>query len=228
MLEVRYSYPRNMDFTLSIPVRGVAAAVTPMDCFQTGCGSGQVCLQVTSSGTGAGTCVEIPPPPPNCMAPCLWNARRSCLPVMGACNSSTTTDASGQLVTLSCDPKTRWARQVNTDSHDMPRRFTEERKNGNACFAELEQGFLGEGLTHWFGDGTAGIAIARDDVGAIYGYPRHVWCGSYTQQQASDYSFKPSEPAFIENDSTECKDWNATFLTLTECRISQSGTCAGL
>ncbi|HEY6557278.1 MAG TPA: choice-of-anchor D domain-containing protein, partial [Polyangiaceae bacterium] len=79
-LVIRYGWGGSaIAFSVSHAIPATAVAPSSTDCYATGCAAGQVCAQITSSAAGAGTCVSVPAPPPGCMAPCIWEARKNCL-----------------------------------------------------------------------------------------------------------------------------------------------------
>lgn len=215
-IEVRYQFPGLPSQSVSQFIAGTAPILDATDCFKSGCSAGQVCWQVTSDASGAGTCIDVPAPPPNCMAPCLWEARKKCLPVMGACNSSTSVG------TELCDPQTGWA----TFSPVAPstRSSTEYRNQGTACFSERLETAPGAPFAFkFYTDGMSPIGAAFITIGAA---SRSVVCGPYST--TDQVTSAPPEARFTENDTPECRDWKSTYLDLTNCRSTTPGSCSGL
>jgi hypothetical protein len=219
-LRLAYTYANGASFSISKRLSSRAQANPSANCFDTGCADGQVCSETT---TGVGTCVDVPPPPPNCMAPCLWEARRHCLPVLGQCaqeGSETTATI------LTCDVDTGWTQQETRYSTLEDGRGTkfEYRQFGNECFAERRSDgrdiFFSVGSA--FTDGSQPIAYA-DNLFVGVG-DRNVYCGPYTGTRAAPAGVTP----FLERLSPECSAWKSQYLGQTTCRSTSPGTCSGL
>lgn len=178
------------------------------DCFQSGCGIQQVCKGRTRNGT----CIDVPPPPENCMAPCLWEARRNCLPVMGACNYDSLLIPPRNW-TRYCDAKTDWTKLFWYGSAGYE---TELQRAGQQCY----RWFKASGASWvWYEDATGPIAVAFGEESAP---ERTVYCGPYGIENTPP---PPDAPSFTEINSAECQRWKDTYLSLTECRTHESGTC---
>ncbi|HEY6559903.1 MAG TPA: choice-of-anchor D domain-containing protein [Polyangiaceae bacterium] len=215
-LQLPYTYAHGAAFSISKRLSSRAEANPSARCFDTGCPDGQIC---SAAAPGAGTCVEVPPPPPNCMAPCLWEARRHCLPTFGECTEETT-----PISTLTCDADTGWAVQSTRFSVYQGGGWdTRSRRFGTECFAERRYdatGFLFT-VTSSYTDGSQPIAYA-DDLFAQPG-TRKVYCGPYTGTQAP-----PGVAPFVEQQTPECSAWIDQYLNPTGCQSSSPGTCSGL
>ncbi|HEY6557303.1 MAG TPA: hypothetical protein VI072_08515, partial [Polyangiaceae bacterium] len=222
-LVIRYGWGGSaIAFSVSHAIPATAVAPSSADCYATGCAAGQVCAQITSSAAGAGTCVSVPAPPPGCMAPCIWEARKNCLPVLGACNAQTVqnpSEPSGQITTL-CDPATRWATVED-------RRFggvsfgAAYRHNAATCYST---GFNALGNNRYeipHTDGTGPIGVTLLTVPGIE--TRSVWCGPYTSTSGLD----PAQSYQENTTAPECVAWERQYLDWTRCRSQASGSCAG-
>lgn len=223
-LVIRYGWAGSaIAFSVSHAIPATAMAPSSADCYATGCAAGQVCAQITSSAAGAGTCVSVPAPPPGCMAPCIWEARKNCLPVLGACNAQTVqnpSEPSGQITTL-CDPATRWA-------------TVEDRRFGGVSFGAAYRhdaatcystGFNVLGNNRYeipHTDGTGPIGVTLLTVPGIE--TRSVWCGPYTSTAGLD----PAQSYQENTTAPECVAWERQYLDWTRCRSQASGSCAGL
>jgi len=84
-----------------------------------------------------------PTPPPYCVAPCVWDVIRYCVPTLETCVTDTSADAAPIPASVTCDPNTGWARFYK---------------------------YVG---LHTFQDGVSrnGITCFGWDQGALYGFP---------------------------------------------------------
>ncbi|HEY6558358.1 MAG TPA: choice-of-anchor D domain-containing protein [Polyangiaceae bacterium] len=208
-LTLSYNYPDGATFFVSKRLSARAEANPSTNCFDTGCAAGQVC---SATATGVGTCVDVPPPPPNCMAPCLWEARRHCLPVFGACTQEATTNS-----TLTCDANTGWTLEVWADpTPDVEHTSSSSRRFGAECFFE-RQFYVPYLLAYsaTYTDGSQPIAFATRDFGT-----RNVYCGPHT---GAESGLTP----FVEWLTPECLAWASQYLGQTACQSVSTGTCSG-
>lgn len=215
-LDFTYSWPGLPPETLSTRLFAGAVSNAPGNCYERGCAPGHVCTEVTSSQPRFGTCVEVPPPPPTCIAPCLWAARRNCLPVLGACLSEQKPNAR-----LSCDPQTGWS-DSHSDTFDGNYRLidTVQGKSGLICYEEHYSH-----IPHWsgfggtFSDGTRTIATSVTDIDVQF--PRTIFCAANTGLPGAGSSFR-------ETIDAACINWLAQYASWTQCRTQTSvpaGTC---
>ena len=192
-----------------------AQASVSNNCFDTGCAAGQIC---SATAPGAGTCIDVPAPPPGCMAPCLWEARRHCLPVLGACTQEASTNP-----TLTCDLATGWAAHITTGgTPDIQTSATRLRQFGAECFSE-NRSYMPyfQASESSFTDGTLGIARARTP---LFGNgTRNVECGPFTGAEHI-----PGTTFFVEQRTPECTAWTNQYLAATACRSVSPGMCSGL
>ncbi len=214
-LQVAYTYG-GAAFAISKPLSSRAQASPSANCFDTGCAAGQIC-SATSPGVGA--CVEVPPPPPNCMAPCLWEAFRHCLPSFGACTQGTSATTM-----LTCDANTGWAHEMKF-ANNPEDRITQNtfRRFGSACYVEQRRDMSDVffSISSSFSDGAQ--VIAHSDNLFVEPGSRHVFCGPYTEAPGG-------VTPFIERSSTECTAWKNQYLNsnLLTCQSVSPGTCSGL
>jgi hypothetical protein len=221
-LVLRYTFGAFGSRSVSHTIPATAVAPSSTDCYATGCGTGQVCAQISSNASGAGTCVSVPDPPAGCMAPCLWEARKKCLPVLGACNSEITNDpadSTRQTETL-CDPRTRWAER-DERLYQSVVIGSSYRNNGATCFTS---GMKMVGANYYeqpYTDGTGPIAVG------LFLVPndgtRSVWCGPHTSVAGLD----PADAYKESITAPECVAWQRQYLDWTRCRSQASGSCAG-
>jgi hypothetical protein len=215
-LQLPYTYADGAAFSISKRLWSRAEANPSASCFDTGCPDGQIC---SAAAPGAGTCVNVPPPPPNCMAPCLWEARRHCLPAFGECAQETTS-----ISTLTCDADTGWAMQSTRFRTSEGLGWESSyRRFGTECFARRTYDATGimYTVTSSYTDGSQPIAYV-DDLFAQAG-TRHVYCGPYTGTQAP-----PGVAPFVERQTPECSAWFDQYLAGTGCQSTSPGTCSGL
>ncbi|HMJ11732.1 MAG TPA: choice-of-anchor D domain-containing protein [Polyangiaceae bacterium] len=211
VLELRYAYPGNADLTATQAIGASAAAATATDCFISGCASGHVCWEITSNPSHSGTCVEVPPPPPNCMAPCLWEARKNCLPIMRDCRYTTAERAATK-----SDPLSGWAIDYMDGAGPLSNR--KWRKDASVCFSEWVGRIDSTTGSYSYTNGTQpiGVAVGNADSAPVY-------CGPY----ASVTDVPAGEKAYAQGHSLACEDWKRTYLDLTECHTtSTEGACS--
>lgn len=214
-LQLAYTDVNGATYSASKRLSSRAQASVSNNCFDTGCAVGQVCSAVAP---GVGSCIDVPAPPPNCMAPCLWEARRHCLPVLGACTQEASTNPS-----LTCDIATGWALHVTTGgSPDIQTSHTRLRQFGAECFSESRKYIpYFQASESSFTDGAQGIARARTP---LFGDgTRNVECGPFTGAEHI-----PGTTFFVEQRSPECTAWTNQYLAATACRSVRPGTCSGL
>jgi hypothetical protein len=173
-----------------------------------------------------------PTPPPYCVAPCVWEVVRHCIPTLDTCIVYTAAGAlaDGGNLEMTCDPNTGWA-----EFHAHVRLHTWEdgvSRNGITCFS-WEYGFIprippSRSLLY---DSSGSIIATRfDDV---------MLCGDF---KLSDVFFDGA-PHFTdggvelvdggvaevyETDKSlpECAAWDATGLPVAPpCSTTRSGTC---
>ena len=126
------------------------------NCYDTGCPSQHVCKE--QPGTpGFGSCLFVPDPPVHCMAPCLWEARKNCLPVMRNCvRSATYYPNLGGAV---CDLDTGWrqAFMAGPGSFDT----TTDYHNNVKCFGTA---YPTPGSGIWFSGPAGNVGVTLDGV----------------------------------------------------------------
>lgn len=217
-LALAYTYANGAAFSISKRLSSRAEASPSTNCFDTGCAVGQVCSGTTP---GVGTCIDVPPPPPNCMAPCLWEAQRHCLPVLGECTQEGTPTP-----TLTCDLDTGWAVQetIHPAPDESGGRVFSYRRFGSECFGERRSGgrdfYYSVGSA--FTDGSQPIAYA-DNLFLQTG-ERNVYCGPYIGTQQPPAGITP----FLERQSPECSAWFSQYFGQMSCRSASPGSCSGL
>lgn len=193
-------------YRASRPVTGRGIS-DPNNCFEAGCPAQHVCKEITSSSTETGTCVFVPSPPENCMAPCLWEARKNCLPVMSECKSENLNIGLG--VSVTCDLRSGW---TDLSYYWLSGRWIDEsQKDGQTCFESETGGYYFPGGSVFYSDGTSSIGRALGEEGS----DRGVVCADGTEHQ--------------ELNSAACTEWKSTYLDLTECRSTSApaaGDCA--
>jgi hypothetical protein len=203
-LAATYDFPGLDRQTLTVPLYASGVEHTTEDCFSSGCAAGRICVP-RSDTSGAGICIDVPEPPTGCMAPCIWEARKKCLPVVKSC----THDTPSSTDQITCDVTTRWAVEIETPSYE--RRVTESRRDGQVCLLENRWFAAGWGGSTTYTDGRTSIASASAGMNAEW--PRSVHC--------SDGS------SYTETISWQCDEWKARFLQL-RCQTQQIGSCSGL
>lgn len=195
-----------------LPIAASAAPADGPNCFTTGCAPGQVCWQPIGEPANAGRCVDVPPPPPACMAPCLWDAMKNCLPVMASCHYSAQTGTARR-----CDPLTGWAIDYQDGAGPLSNR--QWSLNGKICFSQVVS-YVGTTPVTAYSDGSSPIAVGAGDP---YGASGAINCGPYTNLEQVPTAER--DDPFIERGSFECTDWKNTYLHFTECRSETAGTC---
>lgn len=212
--------PDAFSVSLTIPASGVATSAT--DCYPTGCGEGQVCARLTSSASGARTCVSVPDPPPGCMAPCVWETRRKCLPVLGACNAEKIPDPNeyGREAVTYCDADTRWAILRDIRFGSVPFE-TQHRRDGATCYSsKLTSTSSPNDMVDSDGAGPIAVSSFAPSTSST---ERVVWCGPYTSSAGLD----PAQGYRETLSAPECLAWRSTYLDWTNCRTSTAGSCSG-
>ena len=193
-------------YRVSRPVTGRGIS-DQNNCFEAGCPAQHVCKEITSNSTETGTCVFVPPPPENCMAPCLWEARKNCLPVMSQCKSENLNIGLG--VTATCDLRSGW---TDFSYQWLSGRWIDEsQKDGQTCFESETGGYYFPRGSVFYSDGTSSIGRALGEEGS----DRGVICADGTEHQ--------------ELNSAACTEWKNTYFGLTECRSTSApaaGDCA--
>jgi hypothetical protein len=204
-------------FTLSHALAATAAVPNTANCYQTGCAEGELCVQNTDPSRA--TCFAVPDPPPNCMAPCLWQARRKCLPVRNSCAEEIVPTGGFNDVRTVCDASSGWAvREARSDAVPLQ---TSYRKSAVTCF-EMKLNFNNGRIDVTYSNGTDPIAVSA------LSFPNPntqlVHCGPHTSTDGLDPSL-----AYAENTSSpECTAWQRTYLDPINCRTTAPGSCAGL
>ncbi len=202
-IELRYSWPGNVGASqvASRPVSGTGAPAIS-SCLQTGCPAQHVCKPDSADLTRGASCVFVPDPPPGCMAPCIWEARKNCLPVLSAC----TGEQSAQKI-ISCNATSGWGQAAYTATGALfaDARASEIQKNGVTCLGLVD--FAQQSL-RYYSDGTRPIASADTRSSTV---------------QCEDGT------VYTEARAPECETWRATYLDPAQCLewTAFPGSCAG-
>jgi hypothetical protein len=134
------------------------------------------------------------------MAPCVWEARKDCLPVLGNCTSDFSRGYAY------CNPQTGWysARGGGTYASSTIGRY------GQACFGGV--------------GGPSGFISFSDENGFIASVSGNaVYCG-----YGPGTPIPPGVEPFIQSGAPECQAWEETYLSLTNCTNPTPGSCAGI
>lgn len=171
-----------------------------------------------------------PTPPPYCVAPCVWEVIRHCVPTLETCVTNTDADADRVSGTVTCDPNTGWAKFYGSVGlHTFQDSVS---RNGITCFSWNHGALQGFPPASFLYD-SAGRKVATYTNGAVL-------CGDLNW---SDFLFDGGPhftdggvelvdggvaPAYnMDTSRPECVAWDeATGLPVAPpCSSTRSGTC---
>jgi hypothetical protein len=182
----------------------------------------------------SGSFYDGPAPPPYCVAPCVWEMVKHCVPILDTCIE----DVANARETTMCDLQSGWSTRssgsVNLSGGVGTTTFA---RNGLSCLT----------ITEYFGPAPAGVVMLRTfDDGAGHhvavtgapsplGRPSTAYCGltmadvlklgaadsgTEARPDVTIYTQEPTRP--------ECAAWDANGEPVAaQCRASTRGSCSG-
>jgi hypothetical protein len=176
--------------------------------------------------TRACAVADVPEPPPYCVAPCVWDAVKRCLPVGGTCLSGTKGGPAGELSAL-CQPETQWESAsgwisgIGMGSRVVFQITTSE----GVCYS----GRLSPPPTSLPGAGND-LTTFGDVALQVSGGP--VVCGTTSEIAAAGYA--PSTPNdvpeslksyVLDRSRPECDAWDGWGFPRSPCAAVAPGSC---
>jgi hypothetical protein len=170
-----------------------------------------------SFDAGFGTVDPGEEPPDFCVAPCVWEMIKPCVPELHACVSEPTTPYPGTEI---CDPSTGWS---NVDYYSISTSVFTVLRNGVTCFSQETNVKVRMSVVRSY---TGATAITTDNVVYCGASPADVGVltpvdGGVVTEDGKffpRYVMRPSDPA--------CAKWSPRGFPVTaECESTDAGTC---
>lgn len=178
----------------------------------------------TGGSAGRGPMPEVdagPPPPPYCVAPCVWELVRHCVPDLRQCITS---QSANGIETLTCDPGTGWSlrsERVGPRTYRLSYSW-----RGSLCFSTTS--FFGIGPIVEFDDAQGG-AVALNLGNTTY-------CGVKFTDVTTASVFTDAGMTFadarvapgveLRRGDPACAAWDAQgFPVRPPCETTEAGTC---
>jgi hypothetical protein len=169
---------------------------------------------------------DVPDPPAYCVAPCVWEAVKRCLPVGGTCASGTRDSPLGGKRAVFCQPETQWeGAWVLVAGVGSLRASFQITTSAGVCYSgglsQVAGGRVGDTVMN-FGD----VALQ------LPGGP--VVCGTTSEVAAAGYS--PSAPDdvpeslksyVLDRSRPECEAWDEWGFPRAPCAVVTPGSCDG-
>jgi hypothetical protein len=164
---------------------------------------------------------ETGDPPPYCVAPCVWEVVKHCLPELRACATL------GGLPAVICDPATGWAEYSITTRAQTVYGVLHD---GGECLRWISGNF--DSFPWDLSVGAGPVVAVRASDGTVY-------CATYLDLvdpsnhvtdagiQFGNDTFSPAQ--HLQRSRPECAAWDEHGLPVhPPCDMSQAGTCEGL